>query len=196
MVLVVTKTKAMNKKCSGSIIGEFHVLTAAHCLCPGHMISITVVTGTINANSDSGHKYSVQLYSIHPERKPYCWGIVRTFLFDIAILKTVKRIQFSDKAQPIDLYFDEIPDNLISVIMGYGSIERRYVGVLRYIFTTARKCFNEICTPTQEIGSRDSGGPLAVCHDGLKECRQFGVASSFNANGDFFCFNACRARLC
>ena len=166
------------KSCSGSIIGKFSVLTAAHCLCPGHMKKIVVETGTARAWKGLGQKYFVKAYNIHPEKPRTCWGTDKVMSVDIAVLKTEKPIQFSDKVKSIDVYTFEIPEYSRALTMGYGYDDQGNYDKLIYASAEAGHCPPMICTFTffSHLRKGDSGGPLVHCDKGLKKCVQIGVA--------------------
>lgn len=188
MVYVEVNTKTVGKSCSGSIIGEFYILTAAHCLLPGKMTQVTIVTGTIKSNSHLGRSYSVQSYSVHPKFRSSARDKKNTY--DIAVLKTKDKLQFSDRVQRIQIRYREISNTLASVKMGYGEAigGGKRGGVLKYAYTTATKYNSEISTTIVQgyTDYGDSGGPLVACRKGLEECRLIGVATTNFEGSDYY----------
>ena len=79
-----------------------------------------------------------------------------------------------------------MPDKMIAVTMGFGDDERGNYGVLKYAFTEARKCSNQICAYKHQTDHGDSGGPLVFCYHGLSDCVQIGVSTSSSAGTDYY----------
>ena len=147
--------------CSGSIIGEKFVLTAAHCVCSGNITRIRV------GNMHNLKMYYVEKSHIHPSfQKKMCGKRNQNAKHDIAVLKTTRSILYSKFIKPIAIDYHKIPNDLPAIKIGYGSDR-----TLRYGNTRAKTCRREfICAPRDRnrgVGG-DSGGPLVSCRDGFK----------------------------
>lgn len=190
MVYIQPLTRRTGSICSGSILDKWHVLTAAHCLCPGKMVKITIVTGTLDINAGYKNSYTVSSYSLHPKvPRNYCFRGDSEHSYDVAVLKTTSAIQFSSSVRSIEVDFDRIQDGVAVIKMGYGLDERNHYGALKYAFAQAKKCFQSlICTEREEGYSfhGDSGAPLVACEEKFQGCKQIAVMSGEEKGKELF----------
>lgn len=186
-VIVWVKTDWWLIMCSGSILDDQHVLTAAQCLCTNHrkMKSIIVITSSMDIRIYYQTRYTAHYYATHPKYPWYsCFKDNYDPKYDMVVVRTTRKMRLFDKAQPINVRFDEISSNSTVVTMGYGCDEKGSNGKLHYAFITASSnCdMGLTCIPENikqaSLCSGDFGGPLVICHNGLKECEQIGVAIS------------------
>lgn len=158
-----------------------YVLTAAHCLNPGQIKSITVITSF----EVHDRMYSVEKYLIHPG-----FRTKQSPARDLAVLKTARDIQFSDKVQQIEVDFRKISNNLPAIKMDYSRENVRSSFRLKYAFTRVTVCihmYSLICSLRGKNKIvRLRGGPLVSCRDGFTECSLIGVAGSHSRRNDFF----------
>ncbi|XP_047520905.1 chymotrypsin-2-like isoform X2 [Pieris napi] len=99
--------------CSGAIINERWILTAAHCRVGYDFRYVTVVVGT-NLLSSGGDSYPVESFVDHEGFD------TKTFFDDIALLKVSKDIQFNDKVQPIQMATSNTPVGTQCLHTGWG----------------------------------------------------------------------------
>lgn len=103
--------------CGGTIITNFHIVTAAHCTLGFYSdpSNIFVVVGAYDRRTD-GRPFSVDRIKRHPEFKH------KNLQHDIAIVKTSIPIQFSQMVHPIALPTLSLPfmGGLRSVAVGWG----------------------------------------------------------------------------
>lgn len=103
--------------CSGSIIADRWILTAAHCLEREFYKFIFVAVGSPKILGTKG-EYRIVERHIHPDYNP------ETFYADIAILGTGKIIEFNDFVKPIALPTVDTPTSVQVIIAGWGFVEK------------------------------------------------------------------------
>ncbi|CAD0197580.1 unnamed protein product [Chrysodeixis includens] len=107
--------------CGGAVVGRRSVLTAAHCIDVGSIItgvlqpSLRVTVGTNRWDVD-GQTYRLSHHITHPE---YDWFYL---VHDIGLLITDTDIEFSARVQPVPLSFDFIPGGEEARLGGWGRI--------------------------------------------------------------------------
>jgi len=112
--------------CDGSIIDEYHVVTAAHCLQPPFRYwpyDIQVNYGAVNIN-ETQVTYPIS-FQVHPEYSNTLAAGNGTILNDVALLRFQKPFVFSTTVAKIDFIDeDDVPDEGDDVIVsGYGTTE-------------------------------------------------------------------------
>lgn len=102
--------------CGGVIISDQFVLTTANCMqgtlsFPSNVI---VVVGTISLASGYGEIHTVTRVANHP-------GFSQALMSnDISVIKTVKKIVFSNVVRAVKLPTANIPDGTAAAISGWG----------------------------------------------------------------------------
>ncbi|XP_066998887.2 chymotrypsin-1 [Anabrus simplex] len=154
--------------CGGTILNEWFILTAAHCLSADRQSSLRVSVGS--ANITKGRIYSIQKFIIHEDyAKPGGIDLALVKLAEPLVLDgvTVKAAILPEQ--------DEEPTSTIATLIGMGVTDARgsIPGVLQKMTTQLTECslgklFSDakyLCI-TQGIHKGvchgDSGGPMIV----------------------------------
>jgi len=114
--------------CGGSIISEYWIVTAAHCLA-GSVHSYLVKAG-IHDLAQELHKdvqeIRVAKYVLHPEWKESYVEGEGQFPNDIAVIRLASPIKFNKFAQPIKMAKEAFPVGTTCKISGWGYVEGRW----------------------------------------------------------------------
>ncbi|XP_053686667.1 ovochymase-2-like [Sabethes cyaneus] len=174
--------------CGGTILTRYWIMTAAHCVGSStpSLQSIQVGRTTVSMEDDES-VFQIELVIVHPEYDPW-----NSSVNDIALLKLVKPLEFSESIQPVTLpkpYFEVDEADLGVTLVGWGMID---IGVfpdtlqkVDYYVVPNDECNiahesntiypSQICAAEPGGGkgqcSGDSGGPLL--HHGV----QVGIVS-------------------
>ncbi|KAG5327321.1 CTR2 protein, partial [Pseudoatta argentina] len=107
--------------CSGALISDRHVLSAAHCICglidePSEELSVH--TGSINLKE--GEKHAVKDVICHPD---YVYGSEKSWTADLVVIMLAKEICISSSQSPIALAMhDDVPIGQQAIISGWGRV--------------------------------------------------------------------------
>ncbi|XP_025986033.1 chymotrypsin-2 [Solenopsis invicta] len=166
--------------CGGSILNDYYVITAAHCVDGMFPRSIQVVAGIINLSDIKKSIHNVVKIVMHPKYNEF-----DSYVNDIALIKVKTPFKNSTTVKPVPLPSKNyvVKANDVAVVSGWGSkkvngpttTKLQRVNVLitdhkkcksiyrkvRYDVYSTQICAND---PTFEKGScqGDSGGPLTV----------------------------------
>lgn len=184
--------------CGGSLIDQYHILTAAHCT--DGATRITAVLGTNNLKQPAVGRlvFNVTREGIfqHPKYNP------STVSHDISIIRLPERVEFNDNIRPICLptrfFGSSTFQGQLTRVMGWGKPSDKAVSVspvlknVTIAVMSNRQCRaffrsavtgNQICTATKTTVSPcrgDSGGPLIIREqspDGNPFYMQVGIVS-------------------
>uniref|UniRef100_A0A182FSP2 Peptidase S1 domain-containing protein n=1 Tax=Anopheles albimanus TaxID=7167 RepID=A0A182FSP2_ANOAL len=173
--------------CGGSIVNEYYVVTAAHCLDGMNASRMSIVAGTNDLRNDGakGTRYMIASYLIHPD-------YIELNRSDIGVMRTTQRIQFNEKVQPITYSSTFVGGNQTCLLTGWGYTMPVRIGSTPQDLQEAElttitndECREkgmpvnptEICTFTrrgQGACGGDSGGPL-VCNRELSGVVSYGT---------------------
>lgn len=164
--------------CGGSIVSEYYVVTAGHCVTtPAE--DLTVRAGS-SIQGKAGSVHQVDKIVRHEKYALDDQGVPHN---DVAVLRVKEAFQFDDKRQPINLYDvdEEAKAGIMAVVTGWGKtiqgfpIQLQTVSVpvvSKELCNTAYKNFGglpegQICAAYYDEGGKDacqgdSGGPLTI----------------------------------
>ncbi|XP_074041238.1 trypsin-3 [Leptinotarsa decemlineata] len=175
--------------CDGSILDEYTILTAAHCVFRSQLPEDYFISYG-NTNVSSGNKMQVTRVTYHAN-----FLYQPPWTYDIAIIKLTEPISFGDTAQPLKLpkSHESTPANKTASLAGWGeddiSPKSQILRAVNLTISTDEECVDsyrnvdggglnpktELCAGVPEGGKGpchgDSGGPLVI--DGV----QYGIVS-------------------
>lgn len=99
--------------CTGSILSEHFVLTAAHCVYPALRNFFAIFVG-------SSHRHKGTPYSIKKVHVSKSYHSLKVYE-DISLLQVLNPIEFSSKIAPIPLNRNYIGDDLTAIVIGWGA---------------------------------------------------------------------------
>lgn len=105
--------------CGGAIINERSVLTAAHCIIIQTAATVSVSVGTSRRRGQGGTSYRALRVSIHPDYIYIRFDAIRA---DVAVVRTLRRIQFGALVQPIPLGPNPVTTAAQVVLTGWGQV--------------------------------------------------------------------------
>ncbi|CAG0890443.1 unnamed protein product [Darwinula stevensoni] len=179
LVYVQFITTAGSGVCTGSIIDELHVLTAAHCLQKGSDLASYVVVTVGNADATLGTTYTASSWLPNPSYN------ATAFVNDIAVITLRQPLTFSPSVQPICIPSSEHVNDTQACagkMFGWGLTSQNpdtRTMILQKLDATVfpnKDCpyWNQnmyICAQGLSTGHGgcfgDSGGPLVVYEDGI-----------------------------
>ncbi|XP_073833449.1 serine protease SP24D-like [Musca autumnalis] len=157
-VLLRSKTGGM---CGGSIISEYYILTAAHCVASGtppetnSPSSIIVKAGSTQILRD-GKMLPVSEIIVHPDYE--------SMQNDIALVKLENPLQFSETIKPISLATEDPPEGASVVITGWGNVREGGSKSNDLLYTTLTAVSHEKCN---ELVGSASESRICLAHRGV-----------------------------
>ncbi|XP_055321372.1 chymotrypsin-1-like [Sitodiplosis mosellana] len=157
--------------CGCSLISEKWIVTASHCVMGQSARNMAIYVGSNDLNS-GGTYYKVEKYITHERyNQP-------GFANDIAVIRVQRSITFSDKIQAIEYSPEEVPDEAVLQLTGWGRLRAggavpQLLQIIQLNAVQTERCReiyggnnvhdSHICT-LAKIGegacNGDSGGPL------------------------------------
>lgn len=165
--------------CSGVILDNTTILTAAHCLAGRTKADdIFVILGVPSKKQFSlDKKMRVKSFVIHPQYED------TALLNDLAIVKLAQPIAFNLKQDKISVYYDDVDAGVDAFVTGWGlnpdgmlsqTVRTLQVTVFPDIACTKKfgndfKGVRQICagSTNQDFCVGDSGGPLIIMQKGV-----------------------------
>ncbi|XP_030376378.1 chymotrypsin-2 [Scaptodrosophila lebanonensis] len=150
--------------CGGAIVGERHVVTAAHCVYGYNPIYLRVATGTVRWQQPDA-KYFVEEYWVH------CNYNSPDYNNDIAVIRLNDSIVWNDYTKPIALPTEPLANNTKVLLTGWGSTE--YMGDTPDVLQQASLTYVNYTVCQEEMGGDIRNGVGHMCtltHEGQGAC--------------------------
>ncbi|XP_072155390.1 uncharacterized protein [Bemisia tabaci] len=114
----LNRTRGKNLRCTGAILNEYHVLSAAHCffengevVLPSRVTIVTAQTGSDVHQLDAHAQTRVaEDISVYPGYTPNASPGYDTVTNDLAVIKVRKPFVFNELCQPISLRTTRVPE--------------------------------------------------------------------------------------
>jgi len=155
--------------CGGSLIGPYHILTAAHCLKGSNILHISIRSGTINHLNSPGDLVPAVSKIIHPQ---YDEVLTKN---DLGVVKLSRPFKPSSNTRTIKMATTAIATGTSTTVAGWGETEEYYYSD-DLLYTKAPTISGDACRvyyPEVDDASQicvfktgfdacfgDSGGPL------------------------------------
>nr|AQM58433.1 venom s1 protease with cub domain 19 [Pristhesancus plagipennis] len=187
--------------CGGSILTQWHVLTATHCLYQRENVDLYAVVGEHDISVDDKDKSAK---AIKIAKRFFASGYSNTtFTNDIAVVVLSEKLEFNNKVGPICLTPNRLNlDNQYILAMGWGTthdkyqsaiLQKAYVRVVdinicdaKYGFSFKENgVYHKVCyhSKTRDTCSGDSGGPLVWLDPETNRYTQVSLVSFSHACG-------------
>ncbi|XP_069701694.1 chymotrypsin-2-like [Periplaneta americana] len=161
--------------CGGSILNEYYILTAAHCVAYDSPSYLSALVGSVNIQ-EGGQSYDVDTITVHEG-----YDEANNVLNDIAVVKLKSAISFNENVQPVKLpaQMEPTPGGTPATVLGFGRIYEngpmedhlQQVNITIYSDQECQDIYyymspydSNICAGVPEGGkgqcNGDSGGPL------------------------------------
>jgi V8-like Glu-specific endopeptidase len=191
---VVAITYAGNTICSGSLVTQTQILTAAHCILPvevpGQFLDFTSEAGVYIGHGVEGgvlpSQYKIKSYYVHPQYRKHPFG--KNDLAIIELDSEIKNIQPIEILEAADVFKKYIKIQSDIVVMGFGyrqntinefptEVKNRIGRKYQTRMSIVKQNSNEIYLEANETGpcTGDSGGPAFINID--NEAYLVGIAS-------------------
>lgn len=172
-VKLCEKNQTCVETCGGTILDQYHVLTAAHCIDGRNLSRIIVTAGLHNRLSKGDEVQQVRRVDEivrHPD-----WN-AKTSANDLAILRLSKPVEFNRYVQPACLPGPDPQPNADVILIGWGAeqlggeptdaLQQTRVKIISqcYKYWNQFDEENQLCVGQSTIGNSacqgDSGGPI------------------------------------
>lgn len=116
-------SKNFSHFCGASIIGDNHLVTAAHCVDKQNISRIYALAGTSNLkDTSSGSRHPIQSCLIHPDYVRLTYNT--TSQNDIALCKVQVPFVFGENVEKVALDKTYVPADVNSTLTGWGSVKK------------------------------------------------------------------------
>jgi len=151
--------------CGGSLIGPYHVLTAAHCLKGQDITKISVRSGTINYDNSPGDLVPAVSMKIHSSYSD------ATLKNDVGIIKLSRPFASSTNTRTIEMASGTVAAGTSVTVAGWGESETYYY-TLDLLFTKAPVISNSACQAYgQDYATVSGASQICVFANGKDSCQ-------------------------
>jgi len=164
--------------CGGSLLGPYHVLTAAHCLKGQDITKISVRSGTINYVTAPGQLIDAVSMKIHPSYNDFA------IKNDLGVITLSKPFSSSVNTRTVELASTNVAGGTTVTVAGWGATETQYYGTNQLLYTTAQVISTADCQSTGGAYASVAGSTqICVYADGKDSCQGDSGGPLFTGSG-------------